>query len=131
MSSFCCWHVSGLDVLGVSSWPQILLVGQCLSLSRQKAERLLSKPLRTLKYSHSGSMRMAMPNEAVVSKLTHCPGQVPSGYRTLTLRIVSVVLTSVVFGYLAMAVGSALRLSVECAVQLMPRGASRMEPLFS
>lgn len=70
MLSFCCWSVSGLDMLGVSSWPQILLVGQCLSLSRQKAGRLPSKPLRTLKYSHSGSVRMAMPNKTVVGKLT-------------------------------------------------------------
>lgn len=37
------------------------------------------------------------------------------------------VLISVFFGYLAMAISSALRLSVECAVQLMPRGANRME----
>lgn len=29
---------------------------------------------RTLKYSHSGSMKMAMPIEAVVGKLTCCPG---------------------------------------------------------
>lgn len=55
----------------------------------------------------------------------------PFWYRTLTLRVVSVVLISVFFGYLAMAIASALRLSVECVVQPVPRGASRVEPLFS